>query len=130
MRGINLVVVAGNLGADAELRHTKNGTPVASFNLAINETFKDQSGEAKETVIWVKIYVWDKAAEALSPYLKKGKPVHVVGRLISNEWVDQETGKTRTQLQVTARDVTLLGDLGNSREKAPDWEPKEDDIPF
>ena len=130
MRGINLIVVAGNLGADTELRYTKNGTPVTSFNLAINETFKTQDGEPKERVTWVKTYLWQKAAEALTPFLKKGKSVHVVGRLISNEWEDEETGKTRTQLQIVARDVTLLGGPANNREKAPEWEPGEDDIPF
>ena len=130
MRGINSVIIGGNLGADAELRHTKNGTAVASFNLAVNETFKSQEGESRERVIWVKTNLWDKTAEALIPYLKKGKPVVVIGRLISNEWVDQETGKTRRQLQVTARDITLVGTPGNNREQIPDWEPKDDDIPF
>ena len=142
MRGINLVIIAGNLGADAELRETKDGTAVASFNLAINETYKAQNGEPREKVIWVKNYVWGKAAEALTPYLKKGKAVHVIGRLISNEWVDEETGKTRSQLQAVARDITLLGGPGDIREKAPEWEPEseeepkpqeepeEDDLPF
>jgi len=130
MRGINIVVIGGNLGADAELRYTKNGKPYASFNLAINETFKAQDGEPRERVTWVKTYLFNKAAEALIPYLKKGKGIVVIGRLISQEWDDKETGKARTKLHVVARDVTLVGAPGKDREQAPDWEPDDGDIPF
>ena len=129
-KGINVVIIAGNLGADAELRHTTDGTPVASFNIAINERYKDSNGEPKEKTIWIRVNIWKKTAEALTPYLKKGQAVHVVGRLIENQWTDEETGKQRSKLEVRARDITLLGSPGNSREKVPDWQPGEDDIPF
>lgn len=130
MRGINVVIIAGNLGADAELRHTTDGTAVTSLNVAVNERYTDRNGQVKEKTIWVRVNVWKKAAEALIPYLKKGQAVHVVGRLIENQWTEEDTGKLRTKLELRARDVTLLGSPGSSREKAPDWEPGDDDIPF
>lgn len=130
MRGINFIVIGGNLGADAELRKTNNGTPVTSFDIAVNEKYKDENGEPKERTIWVRVNIWRKTAEALTPYLKKGQRVHVVGRLIEREWIDKDTGKVRTRFEVVGRDITLLGSPQNSREKVSEPELEEEIIPF
>ena len=110
----NRVLLIGNLTKDPELRYTPSGTPVANLRLAVNSSFKDQSGQRKEETCFVTIVVWSKQAETCNQYLKKGRSVFIEGRLIYRSW--EQDGKTRSTLEVRADRVQFLG--GPRREEA------------
>jgi single-strand DNA-binding protein len=107
MMSLNRVLLIGNLTKDPELRYTPSGTPVASLRLAVNSTFKDQTGARKEETCFVTIIVWSRQAEICNQYLKKGRPVFVEGRLIYRSW--EADGKTRSTMEVRADRVQFLG---------------------
>jgi single-strand DNA-binding protein len=108
MPSFNRVLLMGNLTADPELRYTQDGTPVCSFTVAINETYKTPSGEKKENVIFVPITIWRKQAETCAEYLKKGRPVLIEGKLKMNKWTSKE-GEKRSKMEVVAQRAQFLG---------------------
>jgi single-strand DNA-binding protein len=121
MASYNRVILVGNLTKDPELRYTPSGTAVANLRLAVNSTYKDQSGQKREETCYVTIVVWSKQAEICNQYLKKGRPVLVEGRLIYRSW--EAEGKTRSLLEVRADRVQFLGSPGGGggpREEAAD----------
>ena len=107
MMSLNRVLLIGNLTKDTELRYTPSGTPVANLRLAVNSTFKDQSGQRKEETCFVTIVVWSKQAEICNQYLKKGRSVFIEGRLLYRSW--EAEGKTRSTMEVRADRVQFLG---------------------
>ena len=107
MVSLNRVLLIGNLTKDPELRYTPSGTPVANLRLAVNSSFKDQSGARKEDTCFVTIVVWSRQAELCNQYLKKGRSVFVEGRLIYRSW--EAEGKTRSTMEVRADRVQFLG---------------------
>ncbi len=109
---LNRVLLIGNLTKDPELRYTPSGTPVATLRLAVNSSFKSQSGERKEETCFVNIIVWSRQAETCNQYLKKGRAVFVEGRLISRSW--EAEGQKRSTMEVRADRVQFLGGPGGS----------------
>jgi len=107
MVSLNRVLLIGNLTKDPELRYTPSGTPVANLRLAVNSSFKDQSGQRKEETCFVTIVVWSRQAELCQQYLKKGRSVFIEGRLIYRSW--EAEGKTRSTMEVRADRVQFLG---------------------
>ena len=107
MASLNRVLLIGNLTKDPELRYTPAGTPVANLRLAVNSTFKDQSGQRKEETCYVTIVVWSRQAELCNQYLKKGRAVFIEGRLLYRSW--EAEGKTRSTMEVRADRVQFLG---------------------
>jgi single-strand DNA-binding protein len=81
MRGVNKVILVGNLGRDPEVRYTREGTAVANLNLATTETWNDGSGQRQERTEWHRVVAWGKLAEIAKEYLGKGKQVYIEGRL-------------------------------------------------
>lgn len=108
MGSVNKVILVGNLGKDAEMKYTSGGTAVASFSLATTETWKDRNGDKKEQTEWHRVVVWDRIAEALHEYLKKGKQIYVEGKLQTKKWTDKN-GQDRWSTDVRADRVVLLG---------------------
>lgn len=98
---MNSITVAGNIGKDAELRHTQNGDAVASFSVA------DSQGKDKET-LWFDCSLWGKRADSLAPYLRKGTRVTVVGTLTMRAWTNKE-GIEKTTPSVRVTDIALQG---------------------
>ena len=107
MVSLNRILLIGNLTKDPELRYTPSGTPVGNLRLAVNSTFKSQSGERKEETCFVTIVVWSRLAEICNQYLKKGRAVFVEGRLLYRSW--EFEGKTRSVHEVRADRVQFLG---------------------
>ncbi len=101
---INLVLLAGNLGKDPDLRFTQSGTAVANFSLATSERFKDQSGEWKDKTEWHKIVVWGKTAENCGEYLRKGSKILLRGKLQTRKWQDKN-GNDQYTTEVVAHEV-------------------------
>ena len=107
MVSLNRVLLIGNLTKDPELRYTPSGTPVANLRLAVNSSFKDQSGQRKEETCFVTIVVWSRQAEICNQYLKKGRSIFVEGRLVYRSW--EAEGQKRSTMEVRADRVQFLG---------------------
>ena len=89
-RGINKVILVGNLGQDPEIRYMPNGNAVANISVATSETWKDkQTGESKDKTEWHKVVIFGKLAEIAGEYLKKGSQVYIEGQLQTRKWQDQ-----------------------------------------
>lgn len=113
MGSVNKAILVGNLGADAELRYTSGGAPVANFRIATSENWTDkQSGERRERTEWHRICLWGPSAEKLQEYLVKGKQVFVEGRLQTRQWEDRD-GNKRYTTEIRADRITLLGRRGD-----------------
>ena len=109
MAAYNKVILMGNLTRDPELRFTGSGTAVCSLGLAVNRTYKTQSGELREDPCFIDVTAWGKQAESCNNYLKKGAPVFVEGTLRFETWNDNATGQKRSKHTISADSVRFLG---------------------
>src|ERR1044072_2866274 len=119
MASFNKVILMGNLTRDPELRYTPKGTAVAKLGLAVNRTWKTETGETKEEVLFIDIEACSRQAENIGQYLKKGSPILVEGRLKLDTWDDKQTNQKRSKILVAAENVRFLGS-GQSREGGPE----------
>jgi single-strand DNA-binding protein len=111
-RGVNKVILVGNLGADPESRYTPSGTAVANLRLATTKQWKDKnSGEQQERTEWHRVVMFNRLAEIAGEYLKKGSQVYIEGELQTRKWQDQQ-GNDRYTTEVVANDMQMLGGRG------------------
>jgi len=111
-RGINKVILIGNLGADPEVRYTQSGTAVANLRIATNERWRDrQSGEQQERTEWHRVVLFGKLGEIASEYLRKGSQVFIEGRLQTRKWQGQD-GQDRYTTEIVGNDMQMLGGGG------------------
>ena len=111
-RGINKVILIGNLGADPETRAMPSGMTVANINVATSENWKDkQSGENKERTEWHKVALFGRLGEIAGEYLKKGSKVYIEGSLRTRKWQDKQ-GNDRYSTEIIAADMQMLGGRG------------------
>lgn len=136
MPDINMVILAGRLTRDPELRYLPNGTPLCKMGLAVSRTYKTPDGERKEETLFVDITAWKGTAEFCGENLRKGRPVTVEGRLKSDSWEDKATGQKRTKIEVQVVRIQSLDWVDRGAAAAP-VEPRpieepvpEDDVPF
>lgn len=115
-RSLNQVFLMGNLTRDPELRQTPGGQSVCSFSLALNRSYKDQSGEWQEATDYIDIVAWGPLGERVSQYLSKGRRCLVQGRLQSRSW--EQEGQKRSKVEVLANDVTFLDSRGFNNEES------------
>jgi len=108
---VNKVFLMGNLTRDPEMRYIPSGQPVASFSIAVNRVYNDQSGNKKEEVTFLRVVAWRKLAEICNEYLKKGSSVFVEGRLQSRSWQAQD-GSKRNTVEVVADNVQFMSRSG------------------
>jgi single-strand DNA-binding protein len=107
-RGINKVILVGNLGADPETRYTPSGTAITSIRIATSETWKDkQTGEAQERTEWHRVEFFGRLAEIAGEYLKKGRQVYIEGKLRTDEY--EKDGVKRWSTKVIADEMQMLG---------------------
>jgi single-strand DNA-binding protein len=108
-RGINKVILVGNLGADPEMRHTGGGTAVTTINIATSESWTDkQSGEKQERTEWHRVKLFGRLAEISGDYLKKGRQVYIEGSLRTDKYTDK-SGVERYSTDVIASEMQMLG---------------------
>jgi single-strand DNA-binding protein len=108
-RGVNKVILVGNLGADPETRTTPGGTTVTNIRIATSESWKDKTtGEMKEQTEWHGIVLWNRLGEIAAEYLKKGSQVYIEGRLQTRKWQDKQ-GNDRYTTEVVASEMQMLG---------------------
>lgn len=110
-RSLNKVLLIGNLTRDPELRYTANGTPVASFGIATNKTWKDTNGEMQESAQFHNIVAWSKMAEICQQILAKGMLVYVEGELNTRSWQGDD-GVTKYKTEVRVKEMSLLDSKG------------------
>lgn len=111
-RGINKVILIGNLGADPEVRYMPSGGAVCNVRLATSETWKDrQSGEQQERTEWHRVTVYGKLGEIAGEYLRKGSKVYFEGRLQTRKWQDQQ-GQDRYSTEIVASEMQMLDSRG------------------
>jgi single-strand DNA-binding protein len=111
-RGINKVIIVGNLGQDPETRYMPNGKAVTNLRVATSESWKDkQTGEQREQTEWHSIVMYDRLAEIAAEYLRKGSQVYLEGKLRTRKWQDKE-GRDRYTTEVQASEMQMLGGRG------------------
>ena len=143
-RGINKVILVGNLGQDPEVKYTAGGAAVTTLSLATSESWKDKdTGSDQERTEWHRVVLWRRLAEIAGEYLKKGSKVYIEGQLQTRKW--EQDGQTRYTTEVIGRDMQFLDSRGNSSannssyedtnqdmgsQSMPDSGITDDDIPF
>ena len=105
---MNQANLIGHLGADAELRQTQSGDSVANFTMATSERWTDKAGGKQEKTTWHRIVLWGRQAEALAPYLVKGKQVAVTGAIEHRKWTDKD-GRDQWTTEIRCFRIELLG---------------------
>jgi single-strand DNA-binding protein len=146
-RGINKVIIVGNLGGDPETRYMPSGSAVTNLTVATNESWKDkQTGEQKDRTEWHKVAMFNRLAEVAAEYLRKGSQVYIEGKLRTRKWQDKN-GQDRWTTEIIADEMQMLGGRGGSgggsapmssdKDSGPPSEPPQsgpddfdDDIPF
>src|SRR5690606_24062943 len=144
-RGINKVILIGNLGADPETRYMPSGGAVTNIRIATSESWKDKnSGEQQDRTEWHNVAFFGRLAEIAAEYLRKGSQVYIEGRLRTRKWQDKE-GNDRWTTEIIANEMQMLGGRGGgagapagggapSRREEPEMPPSsgdlDDDIPF
>ena len=107
-RGVNKVILVGNLGGDPEVRYTQAGAPVTTISVATSETWKDkQTGEPKERTEWHRVVAFQKLAEIMGEYLRKGAKVYIEGKLVTRKWQDKD-GSDRWTTEIIADEMQML----------------------
>jgi len=151
-KSVNKVILLGNVGKDPEIRSTAGGTMVASFTLATSDRQKDAQGNWQDRTEWHNLKAFNRTAEIIRDYVKKGSKLYVEGKITTNSWDDKESGQKRYRTEIIVNDLSLLsgredggsssggysrqsGSPGNfdQRQPAAHDDPAEisdDDIPF
>jgi len=148
-RGVNKVILIGNLGADPDVRYMPNGSAVANVTVATSTVWRDkQSGELVERTEWHRVVFFSRLAEIVGEYLRKGSKIYIEGSLRTRKWQDKTTGMDRFTTEIVANEMQMLdsrtggssrtgGETGNDQEAVPEYNQGEasdssfdDDIPF
>ncbi len=111
-RGVNKVILIGNLGADPEVRYMPNGGAVTTIRLATSETWKDQSGQQQERTEWHRVVFYRRLAEIAGEYLKKGAKVYIEGSLRTSQY--EKNGEKRYSTDIIANEMQMLDRAGES----------------
>ena len=125
MRGINKVIVVGNLGADPEVRYSAGGSAICNMRVATSESWKDKdSGEKQERTEWHRVVLFGKLGEIAGEYLKKGRQVYIEGSLRTNKYTDKD-GIERYSTDIIATEMQMLGGQSEASTKPkPSGKPK------
>lgn len=137
-RGVNKVILIGNLGRDPDTRYLPDGNAVSSVNLATSESWKGKDGQQHERTEWHRVIFYRRLAEVVKEYLRKGSKVYIEGKLQTRKWQDQ-SGQDRYTTEVIAHEMQMLdgrSSNNNASEPPPADAPPanagdfDDDIPF
>ena len=111
-RGFSKAIIVGNITRDPELRSTPSGAQVCGFSVAVNRTYKDNSGANQESVSFIDCSAWGRAGEIIAQYAKKGSGILVSGRLEQRSWEDKE-GQKRSRVEIVVEDFNFVGGNGD-----------------
>jgi single-strand DNA-binding protein len=124
-RGVNKVILVGNLGKDPEVRYLDENTPVANFSVATSDSYKDRNGNRVDTTEWHNVVLWRGLAQVAEKYLKKGSRIYVEGKLRTRSWDDKDGNKRYTTEIVADQMVMLDGREGGGGEYAGGYAPRQ-----
>ncbi len=130
-RGLNKVMIIGNLGRDPEMRYTASGRPVTTFRVATSRSWNAADGERRTETEWFNVVAWGNLAEICNQFLTKGQQVYIEGRLQTRYW-DGPDGTKQSKTEIVASEMLILGDrrdAGDTAEEGPD-EIEPDEFPF
>ena len=113
-RGVNKVILLGNLGKDPEVKYTQGGMAVAHFSLATTERRKDKDGNWQDQTEWHNVVAFGRTAEVAGEYLKKGRTVYIEGAIRTSSWDDKESGQKKYRTEIIVNDLIMVG--GGQRE--------------
>lgn len=149
MRGVNKVILVGNLGKDPEVQYLDNNVSVARFSLATNDSYKDKDGNRVDQTEWHNITAWRGLAKIAEDFLKKGSKIYLEGKIRTRSWDDKQTGEKKYATEIVADNFIMLdrregeGNSGSyqasakpatSNQAAPNIPsepaPQGDDLPF
>lgn len=129
-RGLNKVMIIGNLGRDPEMRYTPSGRPVTTFSVATSRAWNTSEGEKHVETEWFNIVAWSNLAEICKQYLTKGQQVYIEGRLQTRHWEDQE-GNKHTSIEIVANEMIILGERREAGEVSAESESvEEEEYPY
>ena len=117
-RGVNKVILVGNLGTDPEIRQSPNGSVVANLNVATGEAWKDQQGQLQERTEWHRVVMFGRTAEIARDYLRKGSKLYLEGRLQTRKWQDKN-GQDRYTTEIVAQEFQMLDRASGGADGAP-----------
>ena len=115
-RGVNKVILLGNVGKDPEIRTTQGGMTVASFSLATAERAKDQTGNWTDKTEWHNLVAFQRTAEIVRDYVKKGTQVFIEGKIQTRSWDDKESGQKKYRTEILVNELSLLDSKGGGSE--------------
>jgi single-strand DNA-binding protein len=128
-RGVNKVILVGNLGADPDTRYMPSGKAVTNIRVATSESWKDkQTGDTQERTEWHSVVMYDKLGEIAAEYLRKGSQVYLEGKIRTRKWQDKE-GKDRYTTEVIADQMQMLGGRGGGGGSSEPREPRSSSRP-
>jgi len=145
-RGLNKVMLIGNLGADPEIKYAPSGTPIANLRIATTENRKNKDGDWEEVTEWHRVVIFGRQAEVCKDYLRKGSKIYVEGRLQTRSWDDQ-SGQKRFLTEIVGSQMLMLDQRAQeappaaaqreapepaAQEESPqnDFPEPDDDLPF
>ena len=108
-KGVNKVLLLGNVGKDPEIRASQGGMTIASFTLATADRQKDQAGQWTDKTEWHNLVAFGRTAEIIRDYVKKGSQIFVEGKIQTRDWVDKESGQKKYRTEILVNDMSLLG---------------------
>ena len=111
-RSVNKVILIGHLGKDPEVKFTPSGMPVAKFSIATSDRHKDKDGNWQERTDWHNLVAFQRTAEIIGEYCKKGSQIFIEGKLQTSSWDDKETGQKKYKTEVVVNELVLLGGRG------------------
>ena len=111
-RSVNKVILIGHLGKDPEVKFTPSGMPVAKFSIATSDRHKDKDGNWQERTEWHNLVAFQRTAEIIGEYCKKGSQIFIEGKLSTSSWDDKETGQKKYKTEVIINELVLLGGRG------------------
>ena len=111
-RGVNKVILVGNVGKDPEIRATQGGMSIASFALATTDRTKGQDGQWTDKTEWHNLVAFQRTAEIVRDYVKKGSQIYVEGKIQTRSWDDKESGQKKYKTEILVNDLQLLGGRG------------------
>ena len=129
VRGLNKVLVIGNVGRDPEMRYIPSGKPVTSFSVATTRSWTNSEGDRREETEWFNVVAWGNLAEICKQHLRRGQQVYVEGRLQTRSWEDHE-GKKRFRTELVANEMILLGGRRGVSEAIESTGVGEEEFPF
>ena len=111
-KGVNKVLLLGNVGKDPEMRASQGGMVIASFTLATADRQKDQTGQWVDKTEWHNLVAFGRTAEIVRDYVKKGTQVFIEGKIQTRSWDDKESGQKKYRTEILVNDMSLLGGRG------------------